>query len=459
MNIHRYTDDGFQMGFFSIDQSWRRSRSHARINSGQQPSKVPPQVRIEPHILDGVIPGRVMIEAHRIFNEVGLSLGALIDYTEKFERHRITPDTMKVSEREIEAAVAAVTPADRKVLALAAKRIRAYHRQQKPKGFKFDDRHGTVIEERIIPLDRVGICIPGGRFPLASTVLMTAIPARIAGVRQIAMINPWPDGKMNPHVIAAAKLAGVDAIYKVGGVQGVAALALGWLGGRVDKIVGPGSIWVTAGKAIAVAGVICGIDSLAGPSEVTVVADESARAEWVAYDLLSQAEHGDLSRADLITTSEALIKKVGACLDAIIAECADEEWAKEGRKRIFAYLLRDRPQMAEAVNRIAPEHLEIMLRQGADQLAAMITNAASIFIGPYSPVPAGDYMAGGNHVLPTGGTARFASPLGVYDFVKRQSLTTLSRDGLEAIAEPVARFAELEGLTAHALSVRKRLRS
>jgi histidinol dehydrogenase len=410
-----------------------------------------------PPAYKGAVPLNVMDDAEKIFDDIIHNRGIrkLFEYTQKFEEHRIDTENIKVSAAEINSAVASISPEDRQTIDLAAERIRAYHQKQRPTGFIFDDGRGTVIEEKIVPLERVGICIPGGQFPLASTVLMTAIPARIAGVRDIVMINPWPKGRMNPHVLAAAHIAGVDVIYKVGGVQGVAALARGWLGGPVDKIVGPGSVWVTAGKAIAFARGYCGIDSLAGPSEVAIVADASANPAWIAYDLLSQAEHGTHSWADLITDSEELITGVEEALNRLALELGEPDWLRRGAENITAYLLRDEAQMAEAVNHIVPEHLEIMTAN-PQSLVNNITNAASIFIGPYSPVPAGDYMAGGNHVLPTGGTARFASPLSVYDFVKRQSVTTLSAEGLKAIADPVARFAEIEGLTAHALAVRKR---
>jgi len=409
---------------------------------------------------EDVVPRSVMVKAEEIFDDVsdpGFGLSRLYEYTEKFEKHSIDTSSARVTKTEMRDALASVSAPDVEMIKLAASRIQAYHERQKPKGFIFDDGRGTAIEERIIPLQRVGICIPGGQYPLASTVLMTAIPARIAGVKEIVMINPWPQGKMNAHVMAAAHIAGVDEIYKVGGVQGVAALASGWLGRRMDKIVGPGSIWVTAGKAIAFARGYCGIDSLAGPSEVVIVADASANATWAACDLLSQAEHGSYSWADLITDSEELIARVEEALNQLAQESGEMEWFKQGAGHISAYLLRDEEQMAEAINYIAPEHLEIIV-ENPRPLLDRITNAASIFIGPYSPVPAGDYMAGGNHVLPTGGTARFASPLGVYDFVKRQSVTTLSADGLRGIADPVARFAEIEGLSAHALAVRKRFR-
>ncbi len=402
----------------------------------------------------GALPATVMRAASKIFDDVAAhGRAALFRYTREFEGHAVTAGTVMVTRAEMERAMKAVPPADLAVIRLAARRIRAYHRLQAGRGFRFDDGKGTVIEERVVPLDRVGLCIPGGRAPLASTVLMTAIPAKIAGVKELVMINPWPGGRMNAHVIAAARIAGVDRIFKIGGAQGVAALACGAAPvPRVDKIVGPGSVWVTAAKAIAVSRGLCGIDSLAGPSEVVVVADGSADPGCVAADLLSQAEHGGDSVAILVTTSRSLAKKAGAELDALVKR---GPWPRDVTARVRAIVVKGLAQAAEAVNDIAPEHLEIIVKNPRAFLKK-VRNAASIFIGPYSPVPAGDYMAGGNHVLPTGGTARWSSPLSVHDFVKRQSITELSKAALASIKEPAARFAEIEGLPAHALAVCKR---
>jgi len=400
------------------------------------------------------IPTNVQRAADKIFNRV-LEQGrkALIDYTIQFDRNPITVKTIKVSPEEFEKAKGLVPKSDQEIIKLAAKRIAAYHLKQSLPPVRFDDGKGTVIEERAVPIDSVGLCIPGGRAPLASTVLMTAIPARIAGVKRIIIINPWPDGRMNAHVIFAAQLVGVKEIYKVGGAQAVAALARGIAPiPRVDKIVGPGSAWVTAAKAIAASQGLCGIDSLAGPSEVVVVADARAYPGCVAADLLSQAEHGDDSRAILVTTSHRLAEKVDAELGRMIK---GGPWPQAAGKRVEAVIVKDLKQAAFVVNQFAPEHLEIIVKNPRSFLSK-VRNAASIFIGPYSPVPAGDYMAGGNHVLPTGGTARWSSPLSVYDFVKRQTVTELSKEALCSIKEPTARFAEIEGLHAHALSVRKR---
>lgn len=414
--------------------------------------------RFTTHYLSGHVPENIRTIVREIFDNI-LNNGdkALFKYTEDFESHAIDNKNIKVSPKEIKSAIALVPPADIKVLKKAVQRIKAYHKKQLAKGFVFDDGQGTVIEERILPLERVGLCIPGGRAPLASTVLMTAIPARLAGVKELVMINPWPKGRMNPHVLAAAFIVGVDEIYKIGGAQGVAALAGGTKSvPGVNKIVGPGSVWVTEAKAIAVSSGLCDIDSLAGPSEIAIVADKTANPEWIAIDLLSQAEHGIDSISTLVTTSKSLLKKVDKELEILVKESGDDNLdLAEAMEKIRAVIVRDLNMAAKVVDRLAPEHLEVMV--GApSRFAKKITNAASIFIGPYSPVPAGDYMAGGNHVLPTGGTARFSSPLGVHDFVKRQSITRLSREALKSISKPSARFAEIEGLSAHARAIKKR---
>lgn len=399
-----------------------------------------------------------MARAEKIFDRVA-SEGdpVLFDYTRQLEGHKLSTSTVRVSEAEIKRAASIVPARDVAVMKRAARRIRAFHKKQKIKGFRFSDGRGTVIEERVVPLDRVGLCIPGGRAPLCSTVLMTSIPARLAGVRELVMISPWPKGVMNPHVLAAAEVAGVDSVFKIGGAQGVAALASGTASvPRVDKIVGPGSVWVTAAKAIAQSRGLCGIDSLAGPSEIVVVADARAPAALLAADLISQVEHGEDSSAVLVTTSAALIGAVEKEIGKICLELGDRIKDIGARaEKITAVTVPGLDKAAAVVNRLAPEHLEIMVNRPA-RFSRKIVNAASIFIGPCSPVPAGDYMAGANHVLPTGGGARFASPLGVQDFVKRQSVTALSQKALESIADDTARFARMEGLFAHALSVLRR---
>ncbi|MFO8055947.1 MAG: histidinol dehydrogenase [bacterium] len=404
------------------------------------------------------VPPDVMEKAAKIFDEVTAQGDtALFKWTRELENHEIDANTVKVTDAEISRALGEVSRSDLDVIELAAKRIRAFHKKQSPKGFTYNDNKGTVIKERIIPLQRAGVYIPGGRFPLASTVLMTAIPAQIAGVKEIIMITPCPGGKLNPCVLAAARSAGVDAVYKVGGVQGIAALACGTASiPRADKIVGPGSSWVAAAKTIADSRGLCGTDAVAGPSEIVVVADESAPAEAVAADLLSQAEHGPDSVSILVTTSDDLVKKVERELKKLVEELPEIEDNPDPAASVSAILVKDLEQASAIVNRIAPEHLEIIVKK-PQKFADTVNNAGSVFLGPYSPVPAGDYTAGANHVLPTGGTARFSSPLGVQDFVKRQSVTRLSKEGLAGIREATARFADLEGLKAHARAVLSRL--
>ncbi len=406
------------------------------------------------------LPDEVMERAEKIFDEVAEQGDkALFKWTEELEGHALDKNTVKLSKDELEKALDRVPSSDRDVINLAAKRIRAFHRRQVPKGFTYEDKSGAVIKERVIPLESTGIYIPGGRYPLASTVLMTAIPARLAGVKKIIMVSPCPGGGMDPAVAAAANEVGVDSIYKIGGVQGIASLACGTQSvPAVDKVVGPGSVWVAAAKTIAAVRGLCGIDALAGPSEIVVVADNTARARPVAADLLSQAEHGPDSISILVTTSEELVNKVDKELKNIAEEIPKMEDNPDPAANVSAVLVKDMQQASSVVNRIAPEHLEVIVK-GAAKFAETIKNAGSVFLGPYSPVPAGDYTAGANHVLPTGGTARFSSPLGVHDFVKRQSVTRLSGDALYSIKDPTARFAELEGLKAHALAILARFPS
>jgi len=398
------------------------------------------------------IPAAVREGAEKIFNEVAAEGdAALFRWTEKLDRHPLTAKTVRVSAKEFAAAKKATPPGDLAAMKTAARRIRAYHKMQIETGFVFDDGRGTRIAEEVLPLASVGLYVPAGRAPLASTALMTGIPARLAGVPEIALASPWPGGEMRPQVLVAAELAGAGAVYKIGGAQGIAALAVGTESvPRVDKIVGPGNMWVNAAKAIAAARGLCAIDGLAGPSEIVVAADDTAPPEFVAWDLLSQAEHGPDSSACLITTSLKLAHAVQVIL---LKHAADREGLHLAG--VTAIIAPDLDRLAEFVDAIAPEHLEIITRN-PERLAKKIRNAASIFLGPHSPVPAGDYMAGGNHVLPTGGAARFAGPLSVRDFIKRRSVTRLSEKAMRSIAQSVERFALFEGLWAHGQSARAR---
>jgi histidinol dehydrogenase len=381
----------------------------------------------------------------------------LLAYTKKFEGHSLTVERVRVSQEELKEAWRQVPKNDVQTILLATRRIERFHKKQQPRQFVVKEKLGAILEQRVVPLDRVGICIPGGRAPLFSTVLMTSIPAKIAGVKEIALISPWPNGRMNPYILVAAQIVEVNEIYKVGGAQGVAALAYGLdTIPKVDKIVGPGSIWVSEAKRYAANLGWVGIDTLAGPSEVVALADGSCPASFVASDFLSQLEHGEDSIATLVTPQKEFAEKV-------VSEVNFQAIASKRKKYIRASLknfataiyTQDMEQAVEVVNWLAPEHLEILVKRPREVLRN-IKNAASIFLGPYSPVPIGDYLAGPNHVLPTDDCARFASPLGVEDFVKRQSVVEFSKEALLKLGPVAERMAEMEGLDGHAAAIRIR---
>jgi len=385
---------------------------------------------------------------------------ALFNYTKLFESYKIDKNTVRVSRNDLDLAWNKVSVSDRRIIQFAAKRIERFHKKQLPRSFKLKKDQQEILEQRIMPLTRVGICIPAGKAPLFSTVLMTAIPAKIAGVREIAMISPWPNGKMNPYILAAAKVAGISEIYKVGGAQGVAALACGTQSiAKVDKIVGPGNIWVSYAKSMVAREGWVDIDTVAGPSEIVVIADKSCPPSFIAADLLSQLEHGDDSRAILITPDYQ-------CANSVLKEIqmqkelyGKQKYLKRAREFLaIAIITKDLEEALEAANWLSPEHLEILV-EAPRRVLSKIRNAASIFIGPYSPVPIGDYLAGPNHVLPTEGRARFASPLGVEDFVKRQSVVEFSKEALMKLGPIAERMAELEGLDGHAAAIRIRRES
>lgn len=376
---------------------------------------------------------------------------AVLAYTKKFDGADLRE--MRVSEKDIDAACAAVGPQYVQMLRQAAANITAYHQKQVRQGFVMAEREGIVMGQRVLPLASVGIYVPGGTAAYPSTVLMDAIPAAIAGVGRIAMVSPpGPDGNLPAGVLAAARVAGVTEIYKVGGAQAVAALCYGTASiARVDKIVGPGNQYVATAKRL-VYGLV-DIDMIAGPSDVLVVADDSARAPWVAADMLAQAEHDPNAAAVLVTTSEALAAEVQSQLEQQLARLPRRKIAEaslQANGRIFVC-----GTLAEAMdiaNEVAPEHLELCV-EAPFALLALARNAGSIFLGHHTPEALGDYYAGPNHTLPTGGTARFSSPLGVDDFVKRSSYLYYSADALQGAAGAVRRFAESEGLGAHANSV------
>ena len=376
---------------------------------------------------------------------------ALKYYAEKFDKAKL--DSLAVSEKELEEAVRTVDPQFLAILSEAAENIGHYHQNQVRSDFVVTDRPGVILGQRVLPLERVGIYVPGGTAAYPSTVLMDAIPARIAGVEEIIMVTPPnKEGKVNPNILAAAYIAGVDKIFKTGGAQAIAALAFGTESvPQVDKIVGPGNAYVAEAKKQVYGRV--GIDMMAGPSDIMVLADGKSNPVYVAADLLSQAEHDKMSSAVLITESEDLAVKVQAEIENQLKSLEREEIARvsiENNGKII--LVKDLKEGIEAANRLAPEHLEICTDQPFD-LLPMVKNAGSVFLGRYTPEPMGDYFAGPNHTLPTLGTARFSNPLSVDDFVKKMQFSYFTKDALKEDYEKVATFAEKEGLTGHARAV------
>ncbi len=375
---------------------------------------------------------------------------ALFEYCKKFDG--ATLNALAVSEAEIEEAFAAVEPKFIEILKKAAANIRKFHEKQVRNSFIINDENGIVIGQKVIPVDRAGLYVPGGTAAYPSTVLMDAIPAKIAGVREVVMVTPpSKDGKVNPVILAAAKIAGIDRIFKVGGAQAVAALAYGTESvPKVDKIVGPGNAYVAEAKK-QVYGVVS-IDMIAGPSEILIVADGNTNPRHAAADLLSQAEHDKMASAVLVTDSVELAKAVQAELEVQIPKLLRAEIARVSIDNCSKIIVADTLDRAiDIANEIAPEHLELLVDNPFDYLDA-IRHAGSIFMGRNCPEALGDYFAGPNHTLPTSGTAKFSSPLSVDDFVKKTQYTYYTRDALKRVANDVAFFAEKEGLTAHAKS-------
>jgi len=382
---------------------------------------------------------------------------SLLKYTERFDGTRFAKmqDT-KCKRQDIDKAFKSIPKNDLKILKLAAKRIEAFHKRQLHKSWAFAEKDGTVLGQMVTPLERVGIYVPGGKAVYPSTVLMNAIPARVAGVKEVVMVTPPSKNGINPYVLAAAEIAGVDKIYRVGGAQAIAALAYGTETiPKVDKIVGPGNIYVATAKRL-VFGIV-DIDMIAGPSEILIINDGVGEPSWIAADLLSQAEHDELASSILLTTSrkmaEAVSKEVAIQLQGLKRKAiATSSIDKYGA----IIIVKNLAEAADIANRIAPEHLELFVEKPFE-LLKKIKNAGAIFLGHNTPESLGDYMAGPNHTLPTGGTARFSSPLGVEDFIKRSSVIAFSREGIEKLGKHVARFAEVEGLEAHGRSVAIRL--
>ena len=381
---------------------------------------------------------------------------AVFEFTEKFDKVKVTAYTVRVTKAEL---AEAYTKVDRELIEVIQKaliNIRGYHEKQRRYSWFDSQPNGTLLGQKIAPLEKVGVYVPGGKAVYPSSVLMNIVPAKVAGVEKIVMTTPCGrDGKVNPTTLVAAHEAGADEIYKVGGAQAIAALAFGTESiPKVDKIVGPGNIYVALAKK-AVYGHV-NIDSIAGPSEILVLADESADPRFVAADLLSQAEHDEMASAILITTSEELARRVSEEVDGFLEVLSRKEIISKSLDNYGYILLAENMEEAiAAANEIASEHLEIVTKNPFDVMTK-IRNAGAIFIGEYSSEPLGDYFAGPNHVLPTNGTAKFFSPLSVDDFIKKSSIVYYSREALEPVHKDIIQFAEAEQLTAHANSIRVR---
>jgi histidinol dehydrogenase len=382
---------------------------------------------------------------------------ALVEFGARFDRVKLTAAGLRVRPAEMEAARRALPAAERRALELAARRIREFHRHTLSASFTYRDDAGMRLGQTVRPLARVGIYVPGGRGAYPSTVLMNAIPARVAGVGEIAMVSPPSPAGDSTAVLAAAAIAGVDEFYRVGGAQAVAALAYGTRTiAAVDKIVGPGNAWVQTAKRMVYGSV--DIDKMAGPSEVLVIADRGARAEWIAADLIAQAEHGSGDEAAvLLTPSRAVAERVAAAIEKALADLPRGAAVRRVFDRRGALVVVDNLEEAFALaNRIAPEHLELDLKD-APRWLGRVRAAGAVFVGELSPAPLGDYLAGPNHVLPTGGSARFASPLGAYDFLARTSVIEASARAIEKLGPAVALLARMEGFEGHARAVELRL--
>jgi histidinol dehydrogenase len=383
---------------------------------------------------------------------------ALLDYTQKFDRIVLSPDKLRFSQSELKEKAAEVSDKDRRALELAAARIEAYHKKQLPENAFWTDESGVELGWRWSPVAAAGLYVPGGLASYPSSVLMNAIPAKVAGVRRLAITVPTPDNKINPLVLLAAQLSGVDEIYRIGGAQAIAALAYGTKTILpVDKITGPGNAFVAAAKRQVFGKV--GIDMIAGPSEILVIADNTSRPDWVALDLLSQAEHDENAQSILITDSDDVVKEVTKQIEINLknlsrTKIAGKSWNDNGA--IIKVPNFDRA--VELSNRIAPEHLELCVAD-PDNLAKKISHAGAIFLGHWTPEAVGDYVTGPNHVLPTARSARFSSGLSVMDFMKRTTLAKVSRDALLKIGPSAVTLADSVGLECHGLSISERMKS
>lgn len=381
---------------------------------------------------------------------------AVFEYTKKFDKFELNEENIKVTREEIDEAYTKMDARLVEVIRKAAENIKVFHMKQLRNSWFDAKEDGTILGMKITPIEKAGVYVPGGKAAYPSSVLMNVIPAKVAGVKEIIMTTPpGADGKVNPGTLVAADIAGVDTIYKVGGAQAIAALAYGTETiPKVDKITGPGNIFVALAKK-AVYGYVS-IDSIAGPSEILVLADETANPRYVAADMLSQAEHDELASAILITTSKELAEKVSEEVDKFTAELSRTEIIQKSLDNYGYILLAESMEQAiETTNEIASEHLEILTKNPFDVMTK-IRNAGAIFLGEYSSEPLGDYFAGPNHILPTNGTAKFFSPVNVDDFIKKSSIISYSREALEKLHKDIELFAESEGLTAHANSIKVR---
>ena len=383
---------------------------------------------------------------------------ALIKYTKRFDKVNFGPSKIKLDDKLISKKIKNLDIKIKKSIDLAFNRITKFHKKQVYKGFKFKDKLGNQLGYKILPLDKVGVYVPGGTASYPSTLLMNSIPAMVAGVKNIYCVMPTPKGEINAGVLYAAKKCKIKSIFRIGGAQAVAALTYGTKNvPKVDKIVGPGNIFVATAKK-EVFGTV-GIDMVAGPSEITVIADDHNRADWTAVDLLSQAEHDVLSQSILLTTSEKFAKQVSLEVKKILKTLPRKKIASKSIKNYGCIVVcNNKKELVDFANIIAPEHLEIKIK-GSEKLEKQIKNAGSIFLGEFSPEAIGDYLAGPNHVLPTSGSARFASGLSVNDFLKRTSLIKCTKRGIEKIGQMAINLANYEGLHAHALSVSKRIKN
>ena len=383
---------------------------------------------------------------------------ALIEYTKKFDRISLTTDTLRFTQSELKEQAAQVSDKDRSALELAVTRIKSYHEKQLPDDTFWTDESGVELGWRWSPVSAAGLYVPGGLASYPSSVLMNAIPAKVAGVKRLAITVPTPDNKVNPMVLLAAQLSGVDEVYRVGGAQAIAALAYGTKTIEpVDKITGPGNAFVAAAKRQVFGKV--GIDMIAGPSEILVIADKTSRPDWIALDLLSQAEHDENAQSILITDSDDVINAVTEKIERNLQNLSRNEIAGKSWKNNGAIIKVPNFEMAaELSNRIAPEHLELCVSD-PENLAKKISNAGAIFLGHWTPEAVGDYVTGPNHVLPTARSARFSSGLSVMDFLKRTTLAKVSRDALLKIGPSAVTLANSEGLECHGLSISERIKS